>query len=106
MVEVDSGTLLLGDPLYCLPDRAERQSRASTTQAVIAAPDEPASYLGGKPVLLLGQFGGDGTFPVFGEIDEDGELVRVTIEFVGPDDARRRTAMTSTSDLRGMRDAS
>ena len=33
------------------------------------------------PVLLLGAFGGDGTFPVFGEF-EDGELLRVTIEFV------------------------
>ena len=85
MVEVDSGTLLLGDPLYCLPDRA--QGRVGIDYAsVIAAPDEAASYLGGKPVMLLGQFGGDGTFPVFAEVDEDGFVVRVTVEFVEPEE--------------------
>ena len=51
--------------------------------AVIDAPDGAASYLDKKPVLLLGRFGGDGTFPVFGEY-EDGELLRVTIEFIDP----------------------
>jgi hypothetical protein len=85
VVEVDSGTLLLGDPAYCLP-RAERAEPGIDYETIIGAPDEPASYLGGRPVLLLGHFGGDGTFPVYGEIDEYGELVRVTIEFVGPDD--------------------
>lgn len=84
-VEVDSGTVLLGDPASCLP-HAERGVLGIDYEAVIRAPDEPASYLAGQPVLLLGHFGGDGTFPVFGEIDEHGELVRVTIEFVGPDD--------------------
>ena len=84
LVEVDSGTLLLGDPLYCLPDRA--QGRAGIDYAaVLAAPDEPAPYLDDKPVLLLGRFGGDGTFPVFAELDEDGFVVRVTVEFVEPD---------------------
>ena len=85
VIEVDSGTLLLGDPAYCLP-RAERAEPGIDYEAIIGAPDEPASYLGARPVLLLGRFGGDGTFPVYGEIDEYGELVRVTIEFVGPDD--------------------
>ena len=85
MVEVDSGRLLLGDPLYCLPDRA--QGRAGIDYAaVFSAPDEPASYLDGKPVLLVGRFGGDGTFPVFAELDEDGFVVRVTVEFVEPEE--------------------
>ena len=51
MVEVDSGTLLIGDPLYCLP-RADGGRPGIDYEAVIAAPDEPASYLGGRPVLL------------------------------------------------------
>lgn len=80
MVEVDSGTLLLGDPLHCLP-RARDDKPGIDYAAVLGAPDEPASYLGGKPVLLLGRFGGDGTFPVFAELDEDGFVVRVTVEF-------------------------
>jgi hypothetical protein len=83
MVEVDSGTLLLGDPLYCLP-RARDGAPGIDYTTVIEAPDEAASYLGGKPVMLLGQFGGDGTFPVFAEDDEDGFVVRVTVEFVEP----------------------
>ena len=82
IVEVDSGTLLVGDPLYCLPEAA-RDRPGTDYAAVIDAPDEAASYLDKKPVLLLGQFGGDGTFPVFGEF-EDGELLRVTIEFIEP----------------------
>ena len=85
MVEVDSGTLIVCDPVYCLPHAASGKPGIDY-QAVIEAPDEPASYLSGRPVLLIGRFGGDGTFPVFGELDEYGELVRVTIEFVGPED--------------------
>ena len=49
-------------------------------EAVIEARD-PIGRLGGQPVLLLQQFGGDGTFPVFGQY-EDGELIRVTIDLV------------------------
>jgi hypothetical protein len=85
VVEVDSGTLLVGDPGYCLP-RAKDGKPGIDYESIIGAGDEPASYLAGKPVILLGAFGGDGTFPVFGEIDEYGELFRVTIEFVEPDD--------------------
>jgi len=83
MVEVDSGTLILGDPLYCLP-RAKDGTPGIDYRSIIGAPDEPASYLDGKPVLLLGRFGGDGTFPVFAELDEDDVVVRVTVEFVEP----------------------
>jgi hypothetical protein len=39
-----------------------------------------------RPVLLLGRFRGVGTLPVFGELDEYGEFVRVSIDYVGPDD--------------------
>lgn len=85
-VEVDTGTLLIGDPGYCLPHTMDG-TPGIDYETIIAAPDQPASYLGGKAVILLGQFGGDGTFPVYGEIDESGQLVRVTIEFVGPEDA-------------------
>ena len=87
LIEVDSGTLLLGDPLYCLPS-VEREATGIDYAAVVAAPDVPAAPLAGMPVLLLGRFGGDGTFPVFGEFEDD-ELVRVTIEFVESDTGDR-----------------
>lgn len=82
IVEVDSGTLILGDPLYCLPEAGSGRPGIDYA-AVMDAPDEPASYLDKQPVLLLGRFGGDGAFPVFGEY-EDGELLRVTVELVDP----------------------
>ena len=80
IVEVDSGTLLLGDPAYCLPS-VEHGKAGIDYSAIYDAGAMPAAPLAGMPVLLLGQFGGDGTFPVFGEF-EDGELLRVTIEFI------------------------
>ena len=79
MVEVDSGTLVVGDPAYLLAS-ASRGKEGIDYQAVIEAPDGVSTYLAGQPVLLIGGFGGDGTFPVYGE------LARVTIEFVGPDE--------------------
>ncbi len=85
LVEVDSGTVLLGDPLYCLPHAGEGRPGIEY-EAVITAPTALAGRLDDRPVLLLGRFGGDGTFPVFGAVDEYGELVSVTIEFVGPDE--------------------
>src|SRR4051794_39986907 len=46
VIEIDSGTLLLGDPLYCLPDRAH--GRAGIDYAVVvAAPNEPGAFLDG-----------------------------------------------------------
>jgi hypothetical protein len=83
VVEVDSGTLLVGDPLYCLP-QAERERPGIDYQQVIDAEPGYGSYLGGQPVILLGGFGGDGTFPVYAELDEYGEVARVPIEFLGP----------------------
>lgn len=85
VVDVDSGTLLLGDPAYCLPQAAAGKPGIDY-QAVIDAPLVLAQRLAKMPVLLLRQFGGDGTFPVFAEFYEDGEVARVTIEFVEPDD--------------------
>ena len=82
LVEVDSGTLLIGDPLYRLPRLAEG-TPGIDYQAVI---EGTAGYLAGQPVLLLGGFGGDGSFPVYGEFDEYGEMTRATVEFVGPDE--------------------
>ena len=77
-VEVDSGTLLIGDPAYLGADRA-----AVETDAALA-PDAFAAPVLRDTALLIGRFGGDGTFPVIGEFDEAGVLARVTVEFVDP----------------------
>jgi len=84
VVEVDSGTLVISDPAYCLPHQ-DRDKPGVDYEAVISADTSvTSSYLGNGLVLLISNFGGDGTFPVFGEFEE-GELMRVTVEFVGPD---------------------
>ena len=85
MVEVDSGTLLVGDPPYCLPD-AERGQAGHRLPGRHRRPGRAGGLPRRRPVLLLGRFGGDGTFPVYGEFDEDGEFLRATIEFVEPDE--------------------
>ena len=83
-IEVDSGTMLVGDPGLVL-SRAETGRDGVDYQVVIDVPmTETASPLGGRPILLIQNFGGDGAFDVFGEF-EDGELVRLTIEFEDAD---------------------
>ena len=83
LVEVDSGTLVLGDPVYLL--RSERDGRAGVDwDTVLEAPDAPVAPLAGGMAMLLGSFGGDGAYPVFAELDEDGVVVRVTVHFVEP----------------------
>lgn len=84
LVDVDSGTIVISDPAYCLPNR-DRDKPGLDYEAVIQADTTVTStYLGNGLVLLISNFGGDGTFPVYGEF-EDGELIRVTVEFVEPD---------------------
>jgi hypothetical protein len=77
LVGVDSGTLVVGDPAYILGHKAEAREGIDY-QEVIDAPIEHAQELGGRPVLLIQDFGGDGTFPVFGEF-EDGELMSFVV---------------------------
>lgn len=55
-----------------------------------------AIALAGRAVLLLGAFEGDGTLPVFGEL-EGGELARVTIEFGGPESTSSRSRVVAIS---------
>ncbi len=76
--------MILGDPAYCLPDK--ERGKPGIDYATVNPTRDYGWYLPGNLVLGLGNFGGDGTYPVFGETDADGELLRVTIEFVGPGD--------------------
>jgi hypothetical protein len=78
MVQVDSGTLLIGDPAYVLPRAKDGKPGVDYEEVVAADDSEHATYLAGTPVLLLQRFGGDGSFPVYGEF-EDGELIGVRI---------------------------
>jgi len=87
-VEVDSGTLLVGDPVYVLGREADGRIGVDyeAVLQVTSKAQGPVARLAGQPVLLLHQFGGDGSFPVYGEF-EDGMFARVVIEFVDTEDS-------------------
>lgn len=83
IVEVDSGTLVVGDPAHLLSRRSSAIDGVDYEETIRTDAAGVAVPLAGRPVLLISGFGGDGTFPVFGEFDED-ELARLTVEFIGP----------------------
>lgn len=85
IAEVDSGTLLIGDPAYVLP--RERDGRTGVDYEEVARADSTihGQSLARKPVVLVQAFGGEGSFPVFGEFS-DGELVSIWIDLDPPMD--------------------
>ena len=80
IVEVDSGTLLVGDPTYLLGQRSRDKEGADYDEVIAADASLVSTPLGQRPVLLISGFGGDGTFPVYGEF-EDGEFMRLVVDF-------------------------
>ena len=78
VIEVDSGTVIVGDPTYALPRKADGVAGIDYRRSPLLT-GAPAYQLDNKPVVLL-NFGGDGAFPVIGEF-EDGEFMRAIIEF-------------------------
>lgn len=85
IVEVGSGTLVVGDPGYLLPRRTSRTDGVDCEEVIRGDAAGVPVPLADRPVLLMPGFGCAETFPVFGEFHEGG-LARVTIEFVGPED--------------------
>jgi hypothetical protein len=83
LVEVDSGTLLIGDPCYVLPRASEGKAGVDYQAVMDIDFTEFASGIGDQPVVLLRNFGGDGSFPVFGDF-VDGELVGIYINLDPP----------------------
>jgi hypothetical protein len=85
LVEVDSGTLLVGDPAYVLNHAAANKTGVDYDAVIATDTSGAAGVLLDLPVLLISAFGGDGAFPVFGEFEDD-ELQRIVVEFVAPED--------------------
>ena len=79
VIEVDSGTVVVGDPAYALPDAAANKPGIDYAD-VLTDVASHGRQLGNQPVVLLSNFGGDGAYPVIAEF-EDGEFMRAIIEF-------------------------
>jgi hypothetical protein len=85
VIEVDSGTLVVGDPGQILPNSEAGRSGIDFAAVIDAPFAEVATPLAGTSVLLLQDFGGDGSFPVIGEFIGS-DLARIVIELDSPAD--------------------
>ncbi len=79
VVEVDSGTLVVGDPGYLLPRASTGAPGVDYQHVLDGLTDNLAERLAGEAVLLLQNFGGDGPYAVYAEY-EDGEVARICID--------------------------
>jgi hypothetical protein len=78
VIEVDSGTILIGDPAYVLPS-ASRGKRGSDYQEVIDAPTTSVGVPFANGLAMLANVRDDGPYFVYADFDE-GELVSISIE--------------------------
>jgi hypothetical protein len=79
VLEVDSGTIIIGDPAYLLPSRQHAKPGVDYQAVLEADGDGDAVSFANGLTLLIQNFGGDGPYPAYGEY-EDGELLRIVIE--------------------------
>lgn len=79
ILEVDSGTIIIGDPAYLLPSRENAKPGVDYQAVLDADPKVGALPFANGLTLLIQNFGGDGPYPAYGEY-EDGELLRILIE--------------------------
>ena len=77
LVSVDSGTMVVGDPLHLLA-RPDGTTPGVDFQAVIDAESDEVQPFASGSSLLLSLAMGDGTYPVFGEW-EDGDFMSITV---------------------------
>ncbi len=80
IIEVDSGTVVVGDPAYTLPSVKDGKPGIDYAAVTRDHSAKPGIQLDDQPVVLLANFGGDGPYAVIGEF-EDGEFMRAIIEF-------------------------
>jgi hypothetical protein len=87
---VDAGAMMLSDPCYVLPDPAAPEQRDPKIW------DRMCRKFGDKPYVFFSSYddsredsnvlvvntGGDGFFPVYAELDENGEVAAITIRFL------------------------
>lgn len=100
---VDSGSILIADPCYVMPEKEELQDPEKVKKFVDEHKDynhifdeqlhkeDPNWRNQAGEVLLTGiqgtgvlshTFHGDGNYPVFADLDENGKVRSLTIEFV------------------------
>ena len=95
---VDSGQAMVGDPCYLdewelWNDKAEQfdnyvnhKGKYSYLGACNATLNEGYGELGIANAVVFSTGYGDGVYPVYAELNEDGRVARVVIEFISDED--------------------
>lgn len=96
-VDVDSGTIMIIDPCYVLPDKRSHHDHQPTFPSPIG--DETSVYLNATSTcfqppfegggghgdwhngFLTSTLWGDGSYPVIAELNLTGQVIRLTIDF-------------------------
>jgi hypothetical protein len=97
-IAVDSGQAMVGDPCYLdewepwndsteeFDEHPKHAGKYSYLGACNATLDKGYGELGMASGVVFSTGYGDGLYPVYAEINDDGRVARVVIEFVGEDE--------------------
>ncbi len=92
-IGVDAGLCWIGDPCYILHKEPPPQAIGKdwdefcdtlTSSSEFRQYDYDLGHPGLGVVVSTGY--GDGTYPVFAEVNEEGHIAKVWVEFIGQDD--------------------
>ena len=95
---VDSGQAMVGDPCYLdewkpwdsnvdkFEEHKTQKGQYSYLGACGLTLDKGYGVVGGNSGVVFSTGYGDGVYPVYAEINEDGRVARIVIDFVGDDE--------------------
>lgn len=78
---VDSGQAMVGDPCYL--DSWNQESNFNYDRACEATIKNEYGVLGNGMSVVFSTGYGDGLYPVYAEINDEGRIERITIDFIG-----------------------
>jgi len=97
-IAVDSGQAMVGDPCYLdewepwnseednFEDHVNKVGEYGYLGACNATLDKGYGELGNGSAVAFSTGYGDGYYPVYAEINEDGRVAKIVIDFVGDDE--------------------
>ena len=92
---VDSGQAMVGDPCYLdnwkaeydnFDDYKNSEGQYGYLGAAYATLTNNYGVLGGANAVVFSTGYGDGYYPVYAELNEDGRVAKIVIEFIGEDE--------------------
>jgi hypothetical protein len=84
---VDSGQAMIGDPCY-LDNWQPWDSDKNSFDEHMQKAGEYDNYgeLGNSSAVVFSTGYGDGLYPVYAEINEDGRVAKIVVDFIGDED--------------------